>query len=98
MRPPSTRLPDDVFRGVALPMYSEFPGLPYEKMVARAASLGASHLSVVVTWDQRTIFDNRIRPEPGVSPDERVVATIRAAHEQGMKVMLFPYRPRHPAR
>jgi len=65
LAPPIDALPDDSIRGLAIPMYSEFPGLLYEDMVKRAISLGATHVSLVVTWDQRTIFDNRIRPHVG---------------------------------
>jgi hypothetical protein len=91
LAPPIDALPSDAIRGLAIPMYSEFPGLLYEDMVKRAISLGATHVSLVVTWDQRTIFDNRIRPHVGQSPsDERVAATIDAAHKLGLKVMLFP--------
>ncbi len=91
LAPPIDALPSDAIRGLAIPMYSEFPGLRYEDMVKRATTLGATHISLVVTWDQRTIFDNRIQPTLGQSPsDERVAATIDAAHKLGLKVMLFP--------
>lgn len=91
MAAPIDALPETAIKGMAIPMYSEFPGLPYEKMASRVATVGATHVSLVVTWNQRTIYDNRIRPEPGISPpDERVKATIHAAHKAGLKVMLFP--------
>lgn len=91
LAPPIVPLPDDAIRGMAIPLYSEFPGLRYEAMVSRAEALGATHVSVVVTWDQQTIFHNRIAAHPDVSPpDDRVREVIASAHAVGLKVMLFP--------
>lgn len=78
-----------VIRGVALPTYAEFPELSYLEMVDRAQSVGATHISLIVNWEQDTIYHNSIRPRTDIS-DERVREIIRHAHKKGLKVMLFP--------
>lgn len=91
LAPPIAPMAPQAIRGIALPMYSEFPALTYEHMVDRAHELGATHISLVVTWDQQTIHHNTIRPTPGLSPDDkRVRAIIDHAHNKNLKVMLFP--------
>lgn len=80
-----------LLRGVALPLYNEFPSLRYEDMLESIARVGASHVSIVVSWSQQTIRSNAIRPLDGDSPDpERVREVVEQAHELGLKVMLFP--------
>ncbi len=88
---PLQPLESKVIQGFALPLYAELPGLSYEQMLAAVRESGASHVSVVVSWDQRTIYSNTIRPNPDKGPsDSRVGEVISAARAQGLKVMLFP--------
>ncbi len=88
---PLSPLPADTIRGVALPLYNEFPNLSYVDMAKRSAALGASHVSIVVTWRQRTVRHNLIEPsEAETVPDEELKKLIKAAQEAGLKVMLFP--------
>lgn len=84
-----TPLETGVIRGVALPTYAEFPELTYLQMVDRAQSVGATHISLIVNWEQDTIYHNEIRPRTDIS-DGRVREIIKHAHAKGLKVMLFP--------
>lgn len=88
---PLDPLDETVIRGMALPMYTELPDLTYDDMLARVKSMGSSHVSVVVSWNQRTIHHNRLRPHPDETPsDARVGALVDTANAAGLRVMLFP--------
>lgn len=88
---PVTPLPPDVIRGAALPLYAEFPGLSYEAMLDRMPAIGITHVSIIPTWEQDTIFDNRIVPRTHSAPtDSRLREIIAHAHKVGLKVMVFP--------
>lgn len=88
---PVAPLPASVMRGVALPLYAEFPGLSYEAMLDRMPSMGITHVSIIPTWEQDTVFDNRIIPRTHSTPsDARLREIIAHAHKKGLKVMLFP--------
>lgn len=88
---PTRGLPAGTMRGMALPTYTELPDLSYEQMVGRVKATGATHVSIVVSWDQQTIYHNRIAPDPSETPsDERFAAVIRAAHAADLGVLLFP--------
>lgn len=88
---PVTPLPLGTIRGMALPPYAEFPGLSYEAMLDRLLSVGTTHVSIIVNWEQNTIYDNRIQPRSfGTPDDERIRKMIQHAHSRDMKVMLFP--------
>lgn len=88
---PLNPLPSEAIQGVALPTYSELPGLSYEAMVSRIRDAGANHVSVVVSWHQRTIHHNRLRPHPDETlSDRRLGEVIDAAHRADLGVLLFP--------
>ncbi len=76
---------------MALAPYYELPGLTFHAMVDEVAGIGASHLSVVVSWSQPNVRSSRIAPHPKETQDDAVVrGIIRRAHARGLKVMLFP--------
>lgn len=80
-----------VIRGFALPTYTELPGLSYAQMLKRIASIGATHVSVVTSWDQQTIYHNRIGPNRDTTPSDAVLgAVIDDAHALGLKTLVFP--------
>ena len=77
--------------GMALAPYYELPGLSFDTMVDEVAALGASHLSVVVSWSQPNVRASRIAPHPKETQGDAVVRTIiRRGHARGLKVLLFP--------
>lgn len=89
---PVTKLPEHVaVRGMALPLYSEFPSMSYEQMLDEIVASKATHVSVVVSWNQRTIQSNKISPRQGESPKpERVIEVLKAAKKRELAVILFP--------
>lgn len=88
---PVEPLDSSVIQGLALPLYAELPSLNYEQMLGSVAQSGASHVSIVVSWDQRTVYANTIRPNQDKGPsDSRVGEVIDAARARGLQVMLFP--------
>jgi len=88
---PVTPLPAGTIRGMALPPYAEFPELSYEAMLDRLLTIGTTHVSIIVNWEQNTIYDNRIQARSfGVPDDNRIRKLIQHAHTNGLKVMLFP--------
>ena len=58
---PIDPLPAGVIRGMALPTYTELPDLSYDQMLARVKDAGATHVSIVVSWNQQTIHHNRLK-------------------------------------
>ena len=78
-------------RGFALPMYTELPDLTYRDMLRRVRDAGATHVSIVSSWDQQTIHHNRLRPSPSSSPTaEELGAIIDEARSLGLKTLMFP--------
>lgn len=85
------KLDDEAIRGFALPMYTELPDLSYEQMLERIAAVGATHVSIVTSWDQQTIYHNKLAPHPDKTPsDAQLGKVFERAHELGLKTMLFP--------
>ena len=85
------RRDDRFISGVALGLYDKRSGVGYERHLQEISQLGADTVSLVVTWGQDTVRDIAVAPDPEESrDDETVVAAITAAHEQGLRVLLFP--------
>lgn len=81
----------DVVRGFALPTYTELPDLSYDQMLQRIADVGATHVAIVTSWDQQTIYHNRIAPNRDKTPTDKAIGQlIDRAHELGMKTLVFP--------
>jgi hypothetical protein len=88
---PNAPVSETAFRGVALPLYPELPSMSYEEMLRSISALGASHVSIVLAWTQRTIFDNVLEHKLYETPsDDRVLEVLEYAHGLGLKVMVFP--------
>jgi hypothetical protein len=88
---PLEPLSPKTIQGIALPTYTELPDLSYEQMLDRIQSTGASHVSIVTSWNQQTIYHNRLRPDPDKTPDDAALGElIDDAHARGLKTMLFP--------
>ncbi len=74
-------------RGVALGLWDP---PPYDSAIAEIAALGATHIALVVSWQQRDIRAQRIRPGPETPSDAAVREAVRVAHAAGLKVLVFP--------
>jgi len=83
---------DDQFvSGIALGLYDKRENATYDQPLAEIAEVGADSVSLVVTWGQDTIYDTEITADDEESrEDEAVLATISAAHREGLRVLLFP--------
>ncbi|MGK0359863.1 MAG: hypothetical protein ACI9U2_002169 [Bradymonadia bacterium] len=79
--------------GMALSPHFELPdaGMTFESMVDEIASLGASHMSLVVQWSQTDVTASALGPDAKETlPDARLRGMIRRARAHGVDVMLFP--------
>src|SRR5262245_56909162 len=66
-------------------------GWRFDDMLDGIVTLGAAHVSMVVSWKQHDVKSVDIHPEPGVTiPDARLRTVIRQARQRGLKVFLFP--------
>ena len=78
-------------RGLAILLY---PGQPSAAALAAAlaeiASLGATHVALVVTWSQRDVASVRVARGDRTASDAQIRRAIRAAHTAGLGVLLFP--------
>jgi len=88
--PPLERGPE-FFRGVALGLYWKEPWRDYEEPLEEIAEIHADTVSIVVTWSQPTVRDTTIGPDHEESREDAIVErTIEQAHEEGLRVLLFP--------
>lgn len=79
--------------GMAFSPHFELPdqGMTFDSMIDEIATLGASHLSLVVQWSQPDISASSLGPDPKETlPDARLRGLIRRARARGVEVMLFP--------
>ena len=91
LSPPFTPLDVSKLKGIALPLYPELPGVSWEDNLKWIADSGANAVSIVISWDQRTIFHNRVSADEDTAPsDESVRKVIHHANRLGLKVLIFP--------
>ena len=79
--------------GMALSPHFELPdqGMTFDSMIDEIATLGASHMSLVVQWSQTDVSASTLGPDPKETlPDARLRGLIRRARSRGLQVMLFP--------
>jgi hypothetical protein len=80
----------DFQRGVALGLFGR-DAPDGARAVDEIERLGASDLSLVITWVQDDVRASEVRADPAFTPsDEAVTAVVRAAHARGLRVTLFP--------
>ncbi|MGH7889233.1 MAG: glycoside hydrolase family 113, partial [Thermodesulfobacteriota bacterium] len=83
-------------KGIALGLYAKDLNYSYEQDLREIKTLGADHVSLVVSWYQKDITSTEIYPhwEPvgdfDTIPDKKIIEVIREAHRLGLKVLLFP--------
>ena len=77
--------------GVVLPMHSKDPDFAYDRHLGEIRDLGAGWVQLVVVTRQPRVDSSRVPPTSDRTPSiERVVATIRAARELGLDVLVMP--------
>ncbi len=59
-------------------------------MVREIARVGANWVALVVSWSQPSVHSSRLSRDASTIPDAVLVASIRAAHAAGLKVLIFP--------
>lgn len=83
-------------KGVVLGLYSKDPAYTYENEIREIKALGATHVSLVVSWYQKDIRANDIYPrwkplgDFDTTPDDKLVHVIGQARRAGLEVFLFP--------
>jgi hypothetical protein len=78
-------------RGVALGLYFKEDGRDYDRPLGEIADLHADTVSLVVTWSQQDVRSVEIGPDARETRDDEVVVdAIEEAHENGLRVLLFP--------
>jgi hypothetical protein len=83
-------------KGIALGLYSKDPGYTYENEIREIKALGATHVSIVVSWYQKDVRASEIYPRwKGVGDfdtptDEKLAQVIDGARRAGLDVFLFP--------
>ncbi len=88
---PFEPLPETKLQGIALPLYPELPSISWKDKLRWIADSGANTVSIVISWDQRTIFHNRVAPDEDTAPtDAQVEEVILLANKLGLKVLIFP--------
>ncbi|ACY15964.1 glycoside hydrolase family 113 [Haliangium ochraceum] len=77
---------------MALGLWGDGGGAPTRFRVAvdEIATLGASHVALVVTWSQPDVRANALRAGSRTMDDATVRATIAHARARGLEVLLFP--------
>ncbi|MBW2733034.1 MAG: glycoside hydrolase TIM-barrel-like domain-containing protein [Deltaproteobacteria bacterium] len=80
-----------VIRGMALGHYTDIRTPALEKMLKELVSLGASHVSLVVSWSMHDVRSTKIGPRKDYTTYKKVLKRmISRAHANGLKVILFP--------
>jgi hypothetical protein len=83
--------PPEFARGVALGLFAGADEVDYESRLREIRALGATDVSLVVTWVQDDVSASTVRKDPlYTAPDELTAKLSRRAHELGMRVLLFP--------
>ncbi len=88
---PLKSLDESKLQGIALPLYPQLPSISWKDNLEWVAKTGANSVSIVVSWDQRTISHNRIAPNEDTAPSDKDVEEVIAfANQLGLKVLMFP--------
>lgn len=88
---PSWAFEAPFIRGFAVGAYLELPGLSYDRMFSEIRGLGATHVSLVVTWSQANVRAVSIGPHPTETmADDKLRELVESAHRNGLQVLLFP--------
>ncbi|MBI4509420.1 MAG: hypothetical protein HY698_07265 [Deltaproteobacteria bacterium] len=81
-------------KGMALGLYfaeADYKGWSFQNMLGEIRSIGADHVSLVVSWKQPDVRSVTLAPDAATTlPDARLRSLIRDAHKRGLKVFLFP--------
>ena len=83
-------------KGVVLGLYAKDPSYTYENELKEIKALGATHVSLVMSWYQKDIHGNELYPywnpvgDFDTTPDARIIQVIDRAHALGLKIFLFP--------
>jgi len=98
---PGPEAPDVKQRGVALGLFAEDVSFSYAPLLNEIASLGATHVALIVPWYQTHGASTVLRPHTRLSPSlEAIADAIRLARRAGLQVTLFPIvrlaEPRSP--
>lgn len=80
-----------LIKGIALGHHSDISSELLEKKIAEIQSLGASHISVVVSWSSKDVRSRRLAPRPGSTPtDKKLGHMIDRARAAKLAVLVFP--------
>lgn len=77
-------------------MYAKDRSYSYAQDLHEIRRLGADHVSLIIAWYQKDIRANEIYPyatpvgDFETTPDDKLREIIRQAHQEGLKVFLFP--------
>lgn len=92
---PASAAPD-YQKGVVLGLYNKDTSYTYESELKEIKALGATHVSLVMSWYQKDIHGNTLYPywktvgDFDTTSDARIVQVIDSARALGLKVFLFP--------
>lgn len=83
--------PPDFERGVSLGLFSPPGEVDYPARLSEIRALGATSVSLIVTWVQKDVTASEVHADPDyTAPEPLVRDLIRRAHRLGMRVLLFP--------
>jgi hypothetical protein len=78
-------------RGVSLGLFSPPEEVDYPQRLAEIRALGATHVSLVITWVQNDVTASDVRASPDYTVSEALLRRlVREAHACGMQVLIFP--------
>ncbi len=78
-------------RGVNLGLYFKKPYDDYDRYLYDIAHTGASHVAFVISWYQKDIHADLMKPHPTKTvSDVRLITTIQQARARGLQVFLLP--------
>ncbi|MBK6847028.1 MAG: hypothetical protein IPG96_05580 [Proteobacteria bacterium] len=87
--PPAS--PPSLIRGVALGHLGRASHATLDRRLGEIRALGATHVSLTVTWSMRDVRRHTIAPHQGRTPtDAELLWLMAQARARGLQVMLFP--------
>jgi hypothetical protein len=88
---PQTARSDPFVRGIALGQHTDISDADLTGKLNELRWLGASHVSLVVSWSTRDVHSAQIGPLAGSTTSDAVLERmVTRAHALGFKVLLFP--------